>query len=279
MPRPLWTGTISFGLVNVPVKLFNAVSRKSVSFNQLDDRTMARIRYRKVSALDGAEVPDEHIVKGFEVSRDRYVVVNPDELEPFLPVKTHSIELEAFVDLDEIDPILLDASYYLAPDALPKPYALLVAAMANAGKVGIGTFVLRNKQYVVVLRPVDGHLVLSTMVYADEIVDPATIPELADLGAVELPDRELALAGQLVESLAGRFEPETHHDAYREQVLDLIARKAAGEALEAVPVAVAASPVVDLMAALEASVAAARAARTRHPTSHEPEAPPARASA
>ncbi len=278
MPRPLWTGTITFGLVNVPVKLFNAVSRKSVSFNQLDDRTMARIRYRKVSALDGAEVPEEHIVKGFEVSRDRYVVVNPDELEPFLPIKTRSIELEAFVDLDEIDPMLFDASYYLAPDALPKPYALLVAAMASAGKVGIGTFVLRNKQYVVALRPVDGHLVLSTMVYADEIVDPASIPELADLGTAELPERELALAGQLVESLTGRFEPETHHGAYRDHVLDLIARKAAGEALEAVPAAASASPVVDLMAALEASVAAARAARTRHPTSHEPDAP-ARASA
>src|SRR6476660_7510132 len=140
MPRAIWSGAISFGLVSIPVRLFNAVSRKSVSFNQLDDRTMARIRYKKVSADDGEEVPDDHIVKGYEVSKGQYVVVEPEELEQFMPVSTHSIDLDEFVDLGEIDPIYYDAPYYLAPDKVTKPYALLVRAMEEAGKVGVGRF-------------------------------------------------------------------------------------------------------------------------------------------
>src|SRR5690606_1519945 len=140
------TGTISFGLVAIPVKLFHAVRRQSVSFNQLDDRTMARIKYKKVSALDGEEVPEEHIVKGFEVSKDRYVVVDPDELEPFMPAVTKTVELEEFVDLDEIDPVFFDTAYYVAPGTTPKPYVLLARAMEESGKVGIGRFVMRNKQ-------------------------------------------------------------------------------------------------------------------------------------
>jgi DNA end-binding protein Ku len=268
MPRPLWTGAISFGLVNVPVKLYSAVSRRSLSFNQLDDRTMARIRYRKVSALDGSEVPEDHIVKGFELSKDRYVVVDPDELEPFLPAATRSIELEDFVELPTVDPQWFDASYHVAPDRVVKPYRLLVAAMSDAGRAGVGRMVMRNKQYVVAVRAVEGRLLLSTMVYADELVPANSIEEFRALDDVELSERELAMAGQLVASMSGRFEPERYHDDYREQVLALIARKAAGEVLESVAPA-AASPVVDLMAALEASVQAARAARERHPSTHD----------
>jgi DNA end-binding protein Ku len=277
MPRSIWSGAISFGLVSIPVKLYNAVTKKSVSFNQLDRRDQARIRYRKVNAGTGDEVPDDEIVKGYEVSKGRYVVVDPDELEPFLPSATHSIDLEEFVALDEIDPIFFDSAYYLAPDKVLKPYALLVKAMEEAGRVAIGRFVMRNKQYVAAVRAVDGRLLLSTMTYADELVDPKTIDEFSGLDEIDVSDRELAMASQLVESLTGAFEPERFRDEYREQVLDLIEKKAAGEEFE-VPVPAATAPaVVDLMAALEASVEAAKEARGRHPTARpEPAEKPAR---
>ncbi|HEX9260623.1 MAG TPA: Ku protein, partial [Acidimicrobiales bacterium] len=266
MPRPIWSGSISFGLVSIPVKLFNAVNRKSVSFNQLDDRDLSRIKYRKVSAATGEEVPDEHIVKGYELSKDRYVVVDPDELEPFMPVPTRSIDLEEFVDLADIDPLFYDSAYYLAPDKVTKPYVLLVEAMEAAGKVAVGRFVMRNKQYVAAIRAKDGVLVLSTMVFADEVVSPAAIDELAGLDQVEITDRERTMAEALVESLSEHFEPEKYHDAYREQVLDLIAKKGAGEEMPALVPAASAPAVVDLMAALEASVQAAKQARQRHPS-------------
>ena len=270
MPRPIWTGAISFGLVTIPVKLYNAVSKKSVSFNQLDDRTGSRIKLKKVSALDGADVPEEHIVKGYEIAKDRYVLVDPEELEEFMPVANHQIDLEEFVDLVEIDPLYFDSPYYLAPDKVAKPYRLLAEAMAAAGKVGIARFVMRNKQYVAAIRAVDGNLVLSTMVYADEVVAPASIDELGTLESVEVTEKERKMAEALVESLAAPFEPDKYQDAYREQVLDLIERKAAGEELEAPAPAAAAPKVIDLMAALEASVKAAKQARGRHPTTTAP---------
>ena len=265
MPRPIWSGAISFGLVSIPVKLYNAVSKKSVSFNQLDERTGSRIKLKKVSALDGSDVPDESIVKAYEISKDRYIQVDPDELEPFIPAMNKAIELEEFVDLDEIDPLYFDSPYYLAPDKVAKPYALLAKAMASANKVGIARFVMRNKQYVAAIRAVDGRLVLSTMVYADEVVSPASIDELRDIEAVEINTREMTMAEALVESLSADFEPGKYTDAYREQVLDLIERKAGGEVFDTPAVASAMPQVVDLMAALEASVKAAKAARGRHP--------------
>ena len=272
MPRPVWNGTISFGLVAIPVKLFHAVRRQSVSFNQLDDRTMARIKYKKVSALDGEEVPDDHIVKGYEVSKERYVIVDPDELEPFIPAATKTVDIEEFVDLVEIDPVYFDTAYYLAPGSSPKPYVLLARAMEEAGKVGIGRFVMRNKQYTAAIRAEEGRLVMSTLAYADEVVDPATIEELQGLDDVEVSAKEAKMAESLVDSLTAAFEPEKYRDEYREQVLDLIQIKASGEEFE-VPDAVAEKPkVVDLMAALEASVAKAKEARGRHPSSHGGEA-------
>jgi DNA end-binding protein Ku len=265
MPRPVWSGTISFGLVTIPVKLFHAVSRKNVSFNQLDDRSMSRIRLKKVSAETGEDVPDEHIVKGYEIAKGRYVVVDPDELEPFIPTATKAIDLEEFVDLSEIDPVFFDSPFIVAPDNAAKPYMLLAKAMEDAGKVAVGTFVMRSKQYVAALRPVDGRLMLSTMAFADEVVDPATIDELAGLDDIKINAKELAMAEQLVESLAGEFEPDKFTDSYREQVLDLIAKKAAGEAFDTPEPTAAAPQVIDLMAALEASVKAAKEARGRHP--------------
>ncbi|MCE9623628.1 MAG: Ku protein [Actinomycetia bacterium] len=265
MPRPVWSGTISFGLVAIPIKLYNGVSKKSVSFNQLDDRTMSRIKLRKVSAESGEEVPDEHIVKGYEISKGRYVVVDPDELEPFIPSATRSIDLEEFVDLDQIDPVYFDSAYIVAPDKTPKPYALLTRAMEKAGKVALGRFVMRNKQYIAALRPVDGHLMMSTMVFADEVNAPSAIDELAELDDVKVSDKEVLMAEALVDSLSAAFEPNKYRDEYREQVLDLIERKAAGEEFQLPAATTSAPAVVDLMAALEASVKAAKNARSRHP--------------
>lgn len=273
MPRPLWSGTISFGLVAIPIKLYNGVSKKSVAFNQLDDRTMSRIRLKKVSGETGEEVPDEHIVKGYEISKGRYVVVDPDELEPFIPAATRSIDLQEFVDLAQIDPVYFDSQYIVAPDKTPKPYLLLARAMEAAGKVAIGRFVMRGKQYLAALRAVDGTLLLNTMVFADEVVPMAAIDELSLLAEVQVSDKEVLMAEALVDSLAADFQPAKYRDEYREQVLDLIERKAAGEQFEA-PAATSATPaVVDLMAALEASVKAAKEARTRHPAGG-PEAMP-----
>ena len=266
MPRPVWSGTISFGLVAIPIKLYNGVSKKSVSFNQLDERTMSRIKLRKVSAETGEEVPDEHIVKGYEISKGRYVVVDPDELEPFIPSATRSIDLEEFIDLSEIDPVYFDSAYIVAPDKTPKPYALLARAMEQAGKVAIGRFVMRNKQYIAALRAVDGHLMMSTMVFADEVVPVSAVDELDELNDVQVSDKEVLMAEALVDSLSAAFEPNKYRDNYREQVLDLIERKAAGEEFELPAAAAMSAPaVVDLMAALEASVKAAKNARMRHP--------------
>jgi DNA end-binding protein Ku len=262
----VWNGTISFGLVAIPVKLYHAVRRQSVSFNQLDDRTMARIKYKKVSALDGEEVPDDHIVKGYEVSKERYIIVDPDELEPFMPAATKTVDLEEFVDLEEIDPVYYDNAYYVAPGTNPKPYVLLARAMEEAGKVAIGRFVMRNKQYTAAIRAEEGRLIMSTLAYADEVVDPATIDELQGIDEIDVSNKEIAMAESLVDSLTAAFEPEKYRDQYREQVLDLIQIKADGQAFE-MPEAVAEKPkVIDLMAALEASVAAAKQARGRHPS-------------
>lgn len=265
MPRPVWSGTISFGLVAIPIKLFHAVSKKSVSFNQLDDRTMSRIRMKKVSSETGEDVPDEHIIKGYEVSKGRYVQVDPDELEPFIPSATKSIDLEEFVELDEIDPVYFDSPYIVAPDKTPKPYVLLARAMEEAGKVAIGRFVMRNKQYVAALRAQDGRLLMSTMVFADEVVDPSAIEELDVLDDIDVSAKEVSMAEALVESLSAPFEPQKYRDEYREQVLALIDKKAGGEEFELPTVEREAPKVVDLMAALEASVQAAKEARKRHP--------------
>jgi DNA end-binding protein Ku len=265
--RSIWSGTISFGLISIPVKLFTAVRHKGVSFNQLDDRTMGRIRYEKVSEADGEVVPAEHIVKGVEISKGRYVIVDPDELAPFVPLATKSIDVEQFVDPAEIDPVFFDTTYYVAPAAMAaKPYALLVRALQSTGKVAIVRFVMRSRQYTAAVRADDGRLTMSTLAYADELVPAADVEELAGLDAVEVSDREVKMAEMLVESLTAAFDPTKYEDDYRVQVLDLIAKKAAGEEFE-LPAAAGEPPkIVDMMAALEASVAAAKEAHKRHPT-------------
>ena len=279
MARAIWSGSISFGLINIPVKLYSAITERSVRFNQIDTRNGARIRTRKVNAEDGSEVPADVIAKGYEISKGRYVLVADDELASLQPRATHTIDLEEFVDLVDIDPIYFDGAYYVAPDErAAKSYALLVEAMDAAGKVAVARFVMRSKQYVAVMRTRDGHLMLSMMVYEDEINPATQIPEFDQLAEVEITDKELGMAEQLIESLSAEWQPERFHDSYRDELLDLIHAKDAGE--ERV-VAALESPsddtVIDLMAALEASVAAAREARGRHPTSQESEAPAAEA--
>ncbi len=281
MPRAIWSGSISFGLVNIPIKLYAAVSRKNVSFNQLDSRTGSRIKYKKVSAADGEEVPAEVIVKGYELSSGAYVTVGDDELAALDPEASRSIDIEEFVDLADIDPLFYDSAYYVAPDkATTKPYALLTQAMEEAGKVGVARFVMRSKQYLCAIRPKDGALVLSTMVYADEVNDAGEIPEIADLEDVKLTKKELDMARQLIASLSDDFDVDRFEDTYRNRVLDLIERKAAGETeIVAPPEPMSEDKVVDLMAALEASVKEAKAARKRHPAGSpdaEDEAEPAK---
>jgi DNA end-binding protein Ku len=271
MPRAVWSGSISFGLVNIPIKLYNSVSRKNVSFNQIDSRTGSRIKMKRVSAVDDAEVPYEAIVKGYELSPDRYVTISPEELDALDPEGTRVIDIEEFVNLADIDPLFYDTAYYIAPvKAAEKPYKLLEQAMEEEGKVAIARFVMRTKQYLAAVRPQDGKLLMSTMVYADEVVPAEDIGELADLDGITVSERELAMAKQLVESLSTEFEPERFRDTYRDQVLELIERKAAGdETVFEAPAPVDDGRVVDLMAALEASVKEAREARKRHPTGSE----------
>lgn len=271
MPRAIWSGSISFGLVNIPIKLYGAVSRKTVHFNQLDSRSGARIKLKKVSAADGDEVPAEAIVKGYEMASGEYVTVGDDELAALDPEASRTIDIEEFVDLADIDPLFYDSAYYVAPDkATLKPYALLTQAMEESGKVGIARFVMRSKQYLCAVRPKDGKLVLSTMVYADEVNDPTEIGEIAGLEDVKVTKKELDMARQLIASLSEDFDVERFEDTYRNRVLDLIEQKAAGRTdFVAPPAALSEDKVVDLMAALEASVKEAKAARTRHPAAGE----------
>jgi DNA end-binding protein Ku len=259
MPRAIWSGAISFGLVNVPVKLYSATSPKSVRFHQLSRESGARIRQKRVDPTTGDEVPFEDIVKGYELSPDRYVIIEPEELDALDPKATKTIDIEEFVDLAEIDPIYYDHSYYLAPaTGGAKAYRLLLDAMREAGKVAIGKIVIRSKQQLCALRPTGEAMALSTMLFGDEVLPPDRIDELDALQEAEATKRELTMAQQLIDSLSAEFDPERFKDEYRERVIDLIERKAAGEEIAVQPEAEEAAPAPDLMAALEASLADVR---------------------
>jgi DNA end-binding protein Ku len=262
MPRAIWTGAISFGLVNVPVKLYSAVQRKTVRFNQLDSEGNVRIQMKRINPVSGDEVPYERLVKGYEIAPGSYVIVEPDELEALEPHKTKTIDILDFVDLEEIDPIFYDHPYYLAPGAGgSKPYKLLLEAMRDTGKVAIGTVVIRQKQAVVALRPSGDALQMATLIYADEIVPTDRLDDLPDED-VEIAERELAIAKQLVESLAAEWDPGRYKDEYREKVMQLVESKAAGEELAVQPDTQEAAPVPDLMSALKASLEAVKKAPT-----------------
>ncbi len=259
MPRAIWTGAISFGLVNVPVKLYSAVQRKSVRFNQLDSEGNVRIQQKRVNPVTGDEVPYERLVKGYEIAPGSYVVVEPEELEALEPRRTKTIDILDFVDLEEIDPIFYDHPYYLAPGAGgAKPYRLLLDAMRETGKIAIAKVVIRSKEQLVAIRPQDDLLLMETLLFGDEVVPPKEVGELDAVGEVEAGKREVQMAEQLIESLSTDFEPEKYRDEYRERVLDLIERKAQGETVVIEAPAESPAKVPDLMAALEASIASAK---------------------
>jgi DNA end-binding protein Ku len=263
MPRTIWKGALNFGLVNVPVGLYSATQDKTVHFNQFEEGTSDRIRYKKVNERTGAEVPAAKIVKGFDLGGGEYVLLTEDELDSAEPEKSKLIEITDFVDLEQIDPVFYRSTYYLAPEgeAANKAYALLRQVMRKANKVAIGTVVMRNKEYPVAIRPDDEVLKLETMYFADEIRSPTK--DLPDLpGEDEVTDRELQMASLLLESMESDWDPEKYQDTHRLQVEAIIEAKRQGnEIVTEVGPAPASTKVVDLMDVLSASIDSVNAAR------------------
>jgi DNA end-binding protein Ku len=264
MPRAVWSGSIAFGLVNIPVKAFSAVHDHTVHFHQLHKGTGARIQNKRVSAKSGREVDSDQIELGYELSSGRYVTVDPKEIDDLRPKTTRTIDITDFVALDEIDPIYYERTYWLAPadDTANRPYQLLLTVMEDQQRVGIGTVVMHRKQYLGAIRPYDRALALSTMRFADEVVDRSDIDALPER-RTKPSSEELHLATTVVDALASAWDPKRYHDDYTEQVRDIIERRAAGETVEPEEAPEpSGGEVVDLMAALEASVAEARKGRT-----------------
>ena len=259
MARAMWSGAISFGLVNVPIKMFTAARSKDIRFNQLHEPDMSRIKQKRYCADEDVEVSGDEIVRGYDVGADQYVIVTDEEIEALAPAVTNGIEIEEFVDLADIDPVYFESSYYLAPEKSGvKAYALLMNAMKQANKVALGRVVLRNKQYLVAIRPAGRAMAMSTLYFPDEVVSQDDLEGLPGEEVVA-SERELAMAEQLIGALSNEFEPEKYHDEYREQLMTLIEEKASGSEPIALPVRAApATNVTDLMAALEASIAAAK---------------------
>jgi DNA end-binding protein Ku len=270
MPRAIWSGSISFGLVNVPVKLYSAIHPQGLSFHQFQEGTNARVRNKRVSEKTGREVAYDDIVKGYEVEKGHYVMVEPEELAEFNPRATRTIDIEDFVSLDEIDPIYYDNTYFLAPDdseGARKAYALLLKAMEDQGKVAIGRLVMRNKQYLSAIRPMDGALAVSTMRFHDEVSSPSDIDEIpTGRSAPRAQPAEVKMAGQIIESMSRDWDPKRYEDTYRIQVLDYLKKKAAGEEIVVDEEPEEQADVSDLMAALEASLEAAKKGGSRRGT-------------
>jgi DNA end-binding protein Ku len=258
MPRAIWKGSLSFGLVSVPVGLYPATSEKTIHFNQFERGTSDRIRYKKVNERTGKEVEQANIVKGFDLGGGEYVLLSEEELAGVEVEKSHSIEISDFVDLETIDPIYYRTTYYLAPEGKgsDKPYALLRRAMRESNKVGIATLVMRNKEYLVAVRPESDVLALETMFFADEVRSTVgDFPNVPDDG--ELTERELSMANLLIESMESEWDPKRFHDTHREKVEALIEEKRQGKTILTDPDAAPTGKIVDLMEALNASVAAA----------------------
>jgi DNA end-binding protein Ku len=245
-------------LVNIPVGLYPATSDKSIHFNQFQEGTSDRIRYKKVNERTGDEVPNDEIVRGFDLGGGEFVILTDEELESAEPKKSRQIEISDFVGLADIDPVYFRASYYLAPEGAgsDKAYALLRQAMADAGRIGVATMVMRNKEYLVAIRPEDDALALHTMYFSDEVRSPGKeLPELPEDGDVS--DRELSMAQMLIESMESEWDPERFHDTHREKVQALIDEKASGKEIVIQSAPEEPAKVVDLMEALNASIKAA----------------------
>ncbi len=257
MPRTIWTGSLSFGLVNVPVGVYPATKDKSIHFNQFESGTSDRIRYRKVNERTGEEVEAASIVKGFDLGGGEYVVLTDEELESAAPEKSRNIEITDFVDLDQIDPVFYRTTYYLAPqgEGAAKAYALLRKAMRESNKVGIATWVHRNKEYLVAIRPDDEVVALETMFFADEVRSAAEeMPALPS--GTPLTAREMDTAKLLIDAMTTVWDPEQYHDTHRQQVEAVIDQKRQGKEIVTETPTPRSAKVVDLMEALQASVQA-----------------------
>lgn len=255
MARPVWSGTLSFGLVSVPVGLYSGTTDKSPHFHQFERGTADRVRNKRVNERTGEEVDYDDIVKGAEVSGDDYVIVDPDELDAVAPGQSRLLEINEFVDADEIDPRYYRRTYYLGPsgDEAAKPYGLLRDAMDVAGKVGIATFVMRNKEHLAAIRPDGQTLVLETLYFEDEVRDPKQeVPSLPQRGKAGKKERDVAVS--LIESMTEKWRPGEFEDTYRAKVDKLIRDKKKGKEVVAEGEPPESTNVVDLMAALEASV-------------------------
>jgi DNA end-binding protein Ku len=260
MARTIWKGALSFGLVNVPVGLYPATQDKAIHFNQLEEGTSDRIRYKKVNERTGKEVEAGKIVKGFDLGGGEYVILTDDELAAAEPERSKLVEITDFVDLDEIDPVFYRSTYYLAPEgeAAGKAYALLRQAMRDSNKIAIGTLVMRNKEYPVAIRPDDQALALETMYFSDEIRAPSKdLPDLPD--ASELTERETAMAKLLVESMESEWDPNRYHDTHREKVHALVEAKRNGDEIVVGSTERPEAKVVDLMDVLSASIESVKA--------------------
>ena len=260
MARAIWSGTISFGLLNVPVRMYSAVARRSIALREIRESDSARIKHRRVAEGTDEEVPYEKIVKAYELSPGQYVPLGKDEMAALAPEKTRAIDVQDFVDIEEIDPMYFDSPYYLGPaEGAEKAYSLLAAAMESSGKAAIARFVFRNKEHLSAIRPVDGVLTLTTMRFHDEVVPPSELDDALPDKKPKVAKREREMAEQLIDQLSTSFQPESYRDEYREQLLALIERKAEGKEIVA-PEAEEpeATKAPDLMAALEESIAAAK---------------------
>ncbi|MGX1881549.1 non-homologous end joining protein Ku [Streptomyces sp. NPDC055287] len=254
MARPVWSGALTFGLVSLPVQMFTATDSHTVHFHQLQRGTSDRVRNKRVNERTGDEVPLDEIVKGYDAG-DEYVLIEPGELEDIAPGRSQAVEISGFVDLERVEPIFFDKTYYLGPKGkeYAKIYALLEKALGEAGKAGIATFVMRNRQYLVAVKAEGGLLTLHTLHWADEIRDPRK--EIGSLpGHTDVTSRELKMAGQLIETLSMEWQPEEFHDTFQEQVTKLIEAKRTGESVEKAEPPAESTNVVDLMEALRASV-------------------------
>ena len=263
MARALWSGSVSFGLVNVPVRLMSGTVDKDIHFHQVDEKNGDRIRHKRVSERTGREVDSDRIANGFERSSGSWVIVTSEELSAADPERTHTIDVDAFVPLAEIDPLQFDRAYWVVPEdqeGAKKAYALLRTAMEETDRVAIGRFVLRTRERLVALRPLQGALALHTMRFADELVKASSVEGLPV--RTKAPKKELAAAEQLIDSLSTRWDPEAYKDRHRARLRRIIDRKAKGEEIAVEP-APERAEVVDLMAALEESVKAAKACKRR----------------
>ncbi len=265
MARAIWSGTISFGLLNVPVKLYSAVSRKTIRFNELRESDKARVKHRRVAEGTDEEVSYDEIIKGYEITKGNYVTFTKDELAELDPAKTRSIDIQDFVEIGEIDPIYFENPYYLGPaDGAEKAYSLLASAMESSGRAAIARFVLRSRENLAAIRAKDNVLTMTTMRFADEVVAPSELDDVLPQSKPKVAKREIEMAEQLIESLTGDFDATNYKDEYREELLSRIEQKADGkDVVQSASEEPEPTKAPDLMAALEESIAAVRGQKSK----------------